>query len=1246
MASADLLWSSDERVVRIRTRKTGSDGPRHHSLTGYVVAGGLVLTCAHDTVDAESREVWLAGDAEPRPAKVIWSGEEDAEGSPLDIALLGVPGLPAPKGRAVWGEYTDYVGAKRAWCIGFPRADKENGVYHAARVDGGFVPGEGSGRSKMLFTVDGANDADGAWWSGLSGAMIVDDKGLLGIVARYENTVRPRFHAVPASAILAQPRLRKLLGSPELLPLSDPHPLVRDPFEPLGEATDLKLITARYGQVPFVKESHGEALDKLMSWCLDESTAPGCDVSLRLLTGPAGAGKTRLAGELCRELPKTDPSWRAGFAHDDPQAPWGTHLPQTPLLIVFDYVERAAIATRVIALLRHLERLGEALRFPVRILLVSRAVGGWYEQMTDYGGTLLQQRLRGVASPRIELSRLDFGSALRRTHFKAAYRRFTAGSEGARGPDVFLDLVDGDQYNSPLLVHIAALLASRQEVLPAPERAGLRDRLLSYLLRRERERRWDFAPALSTTKVSPAQSDQALHAVAIMTLTIPTVREAAEFLKASELWADQPNASRREAAKALVRLYPFEGDESGRAAPIEPDLVSEYLVASVEDLPKMLTALHELPLGTEHYARMLHLLTLTCDHYEETVEHVYETLNRSFAKMVGEEGEVLTPEFLDQNLPRLIDLAVKQVVEHGNEAIANLLASMIEQIGTAEGVAEAIANTEFSTHRDDGRLARLGRVLYDLKIQHCREVDDHYGLIDALEGLAGAAFATQEVDSAFESLTEAVQLRRAVGAALPSEWALSALAGARVHFEQSDRYAKALTAAKIAIELHQAAGVEDQDFYRETLAAMDWAAAKLRGTGDRRFARETLFYTIQTRIEREMWAGEDYSFCIMELEILADMDLFSGSTTEALRETVKALRLRRDFDLPDVQACLGNFERIERIFSATRSADAAIVSETVELYRWLADRQPECAAEAAEGLEVAGRRLWWLGRRADAVAALEAAVSIRRGLPHGRTTQLELVSVLRDYALALWKMYQNDEALAAFEEVEALTKWNATAKDHSWASHISALEDLAAAHWQSARKVKALAFMRQAESAERAELMFGPAAGRLIYRSRLERYQADPLAALEPLLQPEAKVEMLRVIVEDNLLAYGSLASALERLGESLIVSRRYADEAIGCITEATEIWKKLAESSPLAYSVRLREALITSAQMLLRGNRVTEARRAFDEALEAHQGSDGRRRLIEFLSKEDLDWLMKSRPEEVVAKGRALVLNAEDWER
>ncbi|MEU5157101.1 serine protease [Glycomyces sp. NPDC021274] len=1195
MAPTDRLWSSDERVVRISTVKRTDGALRRHSLTGYLVADELVLTCAHDVADAESREV-CRPEADPVPAELLWPGPEEAsvDLDLVDVALLRAPGLKAPKGRVVWGEYTDYVGAKAARCIGFPRAEREKGGHHAALIDGGFVPGQGSGKGRMQFDVHAPDAVDQRLWAGLSGAMILDRQALLGVLAERSGTRKRRFNAVPASVILEQDRLRRLLGDPELLPLSDPHPLVRSPFEPLGEATEFKLITARYGQVPFVQESHGDALATLAAWCLEDQpeTAAGCDVALRLVTGPAGAGKTRLAAELCRRVAEEDPTWRAGFALDDPNAPWGSHLPQTPLLAVFDYVERSAVTAKVIDFLKHLERLGERLRFPVRVLLISRAAGGWYDQLSDQGGTLLQQRLRAETSPRIELRRGDFGPGQRAAHFRSAYARFTAELDDPADPERFGDLVEGEQYDSPLLVHIAALLAAKGETLPSPDRSGLRDRLLGFLLQRERDRRWAAEPALSTTNVGAAESDQALHAVAIMTLTGPTVPEAAEFLKASDLWIDQSNAARREAAKALARLYPA---EDGRTAPIEPDLVSEHLVAAIEDLPAVTASLHKMPLGTDHFARMLHLLTLTHDHYPDAVAAVKEMLVHALTRIVGGEDQTLSiAEVLDQSLPRLLEIAVKQV-ERGEDAeVANLLSSALKQVSDLERIAEVVADTDLAGH-DDARLSELGQTLYDIKVRHCRERGDTAGLVSALEGSARALLMKVRTVDASVFLTEALRLRVQHGWFANSEWAFEAVQHVQVLLKEEGLFDESVSMAEVALDTLLAAGVDQREAYEPGLSTLESAVRKARREYRLDEALRRLDYTVSLR--RKLGSEDRADF----LPAIGEYEKIAGSGRgefrfESLRASMEALRLRRRIWDTDGAAYMRNLYRIDQVFAANKRVEPDLVLEVAQLLEWLAGEDPGFRTEAAEELEVCGARLWWIGRADEALSVLEKAVQMRRG---GAATGIEhevgLGRSLVEYGLALWLKGEKSLALPILEKADAEMRTAAQLVPELWVETVYAIEYYAAALWESGRQQLAIRLMAEAESIERDRERFKQAKQPSLGDSRSGCFGADRLSAVQAGMEPALKVQLLRMVAEESPSAYSTLANTLEELGQKHAVAGEL-ELVLEAVSEAAEIRRKLADASLKVHGPKLLESLASMVSTLRALKRNDEAALVYDE--------------------------------------------------
>ena len=102
----------------------------------------------------------------------------------------------------------------------------------------------------------------------------------------------------------------------------------------------------------------------------------GGNVSWWLLTGAAGAGKSRLALELCRDF---RPRWDAGFlSRTDSFTGWSHFRPSRPTLIVVDYISsRAAYISEMVLVLA---RSAVFLTNPVRVLLLERDRGSWWSR--------------------------------------------------------------------------------------------------------------------------------------------------------------------------------------------------------------------------------------------------------------------------------------------------------------------------------------------------------------------------------------------------------------------------------------------------------------------------------------------------------------------------------------------------------------------------------------------------------------------------------------------------------------------------------------------------------------------------------------------------------------------------------------------------------------------------------------------------------------------------------------------------
>lgn len=95
-----------------------------------------------------------------------------------------------------------------------------------------------------------------------------------------------------------------------------------------------------------------------------------------LVTGPAGAGKSRFALELCRN---SRPAWNAGFlSRTNSYSDWSGFRPLRPTLIVIDYA--ASRVADVSDMVLQLSRSSRGFPYPVRVLLLERDLGTWWHR--------------------------------------------------------------------------------------------------------------------------------------------------------------------------------------------------------------------------------------------------------------------------------------------------------------------------------------------------------------------------------------------------------------------------------------------------------------------------------------------------------------------------------------------------------------------------------------------------------------------------------------------------------------------------------------------------------------------------------------------------------------------------------------------------------------------------------------------------------------------------------------------------
>jgi tetratricopeptide (TPR) repeat protein len=935
--------------------------------SGYLVAPGLVLTARHVLEDATSCHVRKVGEERWHPTEIAWLGECDAALLRTTNDELVDPGAgPVALGRIAGRETVLCEG------LGFPWAQETVTEGETEHLEGEIDPLSGLETGTLTIDLHGnvpdPRDEEGhSPWEGVSGAAVFSSSLLVGVVVRH--AVRfgsGRLVGVSIRQMASEPGFREVLAEAGVelrLSAVEAQGVLSDPYRSLISGASVSavrsgatsvLLRPEVGVVPF--RAREEDLEWLETWW--QRAEPGLTVAL--VHGRGGTGKTRLAAEFCHRVPEDA---IAGFLETSARAEALGRLATAadPLLIVID--DAHARTDAVVEALARLTRAGRSA--PTTVLLVARQTGDWWDRLLPARLGAAEVELALDTAPARELAPVERTVAGREQAFHDAATAFGRELEVPIGALVSPDLSD-PLFEPILFVHLAALNALEGE--SPVEGEGMRRDLLDFVLNRE-------AHYWQTTAESRGLSHDARvlrRAVATATLTLAdTESEAADALAALPDLADARQETLRDVAGWLRDLYPPlidqpTLDEDPTAVPwfrpLTPDLLADELVARVlEHVPEVVTALlgKATPVQAE---RVLTVLARAAN---------YPAVDRALRQA------------LTERLSRVWPIAL-EVAQQADNELGQILAAVLEQspqpelatdiadripyrtVGLRELAVVATCQAyDFLPSRESGAKADATRAhILNHWSNRLADVGDH------AQGL--------------EKIRDAVRIHEQLADADPDAFrpALAASLNNLSNrlWDLGDR-SGSLAAIERAVEIRRELADARPDAFRAPLAG------SLLNLSQRSFQ--------QGDRERALEASE------------AGLDIW-----EELVET------RRDLFLPNLAAALSNHSN--QLVGTGRPEQALPASQkAVDSFRELADTRPDAyLPDLGMALNNLSNCRLEVGDKEGALAAVEEATGINQPLADARPDAFGplLATSFFTRSLCLSALGANDAALEAIEK--------------------------------------------------------------------------------------------------------------------------------------------------------------------------------------------------------------------------------------
>jgi tetratricopeptide (TPR) repeat protein len=1151
--------------------------------SGYVVAGPLVLTAAHvvGDVGATVKLRLLGAGADLLDGRVVWSSHTET----LDVALVEItsPGhamgdLPPVR----WGRLVAARAGVACEAAGFPDVKVVRGpdgqvvMRDVEHLSGEISPLTGAKARQLDVSMRSAAPeptppSNPSPWGGMSGAALFCGPLLTGVIRRDPiGFGSRRLTAVQVAEFVGDGGFRRLIGAVAgRPPVAEPVELADLQARTWPVTSPASLLRADVEAVDF----HGrdDLLHRLRDWC---EAAGG--LSARLLTGPGGVGKTRLAAQFARSM--AEAGWAVLHLAEDPADTRLTNAYRaldgvaTPLLIVVDYAETRRHQ------LHHLgTHLPDGQGGPVRLLLVARTAGDWLREFAVASPGLAF--LSPSATPQIEVAQLADTVAGRRDAFARAVAGLAvrlpqvAGQAGLDWARLASEVREPDltqpRYGSILAIQMAALA----ELLQTGHGAAAPAAAPEEVLLAHEERYWN---RLARSRSADLPDGDRLRRWAVTTATVCTAAtedEAIATVRQTPGLTDQPDALHRATARWLHDLY--EGQHQYWAS-LQPDRLAEHLVGAVlAEQPHLLDK--SLPAATAaqaHHAFTV-LARASADHTQlsDTIGRLVTT----HPALAPAAARVATETEHPQPLTSALDALLagggldRQLLHALADAIP--LYTHVHQVRAVQ-IAAALVEAYRNETRDHGA-RRLG---------HRRPRAVSLELAESLSYLGSRLFGLGRQEEALTANNEARQMYEALDAADPGAYEPDIVGQLGVHaldLNELGRHKEALVVADEAVRRQRtlvalaATGPEAlQPYYRAHPGGFitDFVQPGRLGAVPPEMFETSLGVNLIVLTTVRWSLG------------LAEPAL--GSAQEAIRLLRgQATRYPRSSQPLLASSLIIASSLLQELGRDQEAVDAA--REAAVIYRRLAGARPDAFLDArASASANLSAMLSGVGRREEAMDSAQEAVSTYRRLAEDLPDRYrpELAGALNSLTLARSNMGRHGDAVTSGQEAVAIHRQLAETAAGRFAPDLAVvLNNLALAHSALGRPAEAL------DSAQEAVTIY-----RRLAQSAPDEYQPELAGTLSyvaacflTLNRPEEALEAVQealAIVRRPPRAAG--ASWDNRLADSLsVLSNVLAElgrdrDARAALQEAAAVYRRLARADS-GFEPELGEALISLAEIL-----------------------------------------------------------------